>query len=175
MHSHNPILKLQCKWAFSLSEVSYHAALLHIFIEPHSSSNSKIFFFLIICYAPSKSPTSAIFLPFQLDYHLSLPPLPQPPFSKSNPLSTQDTISRPALIAGSRFFMRTAILLRGGKTMEANSVSIDQPVSLSSLQPSVFTVPVQRSDMSEDLVAPVPVLASAGRISVHTEMRSSCK
>lgn len=41
--------------------------------------------------------------------------------------------------------------------MEANSVSIDQPVSLSSLQPAVFTVPVQRSDMSEDLVAPVPV------------------
>lgn len=56
--------------------------------------------------------------------------------------------------------------------MEANSVSIDQPVSLSSLQPAVFTVPVQRSDMSEDLVAPVPVLASAGRISVHAAMRS---
>lgn len=56
--------------------------------------------------------------------------------------------------------------------MEANSVSIDQPVSLSFLQPAVFTVPVQRSDMSEDLVAPVPVMASARRISVHAEMRS---
>lgn len=29
--------------------------------------------------------------------------------------STQDTISRCALIAGSRFFMRTAVLLRGGE------------------------------------------------------------
>lgn len=56
--------------------------------------------------------------------------------------------------------------------MGANSVSIDQPVSLSSLQPAVFTVPVQRSDTSEDLVALVPLLASAGRISVHAEMRS---
>lgn len=32
--------------------------------------------------------------------------------------------------------------------MEVNAVSIDQPVSLSSLQPAVFTVPVQKSDMS---------------------------
>lgn len=70
---------------------------------------------------------------------LSLPP-PSPSFSKSNPLSTQDTISKPILIAGGRSFMRMVILLRGGKTMGANSVSIDQPASLSSLQPAVFTV-----------------------------------
>lgn len=44
--------------------------------------------------------------------------------------------------------MRMEILLRGGKTMEVNAVSIDQPESLSSLQPAVFTVSVQRSDMS---------------------------
>lgn len=53
--------------------------------------------------------------------------------------------------------------------MEANAVSIDQPVSLFSLQPAVFTVPVQRSDMSKDLVAWVPILASAGGISVDEQ------
>lgn len=47
------------------------------------------------------------------------------------------------------------------KTMEANAVSIDQLVSLSSLQPAVFTVTVQRSDMSKDLVAWGLILASA--------------
>lgn len=56
--------------------------------------------------------------------------------------------------------------------MEANAVSIDQPVSPSSLQPAVFTVPVQRSDMSYDLVAWAPVLASAGRISADERRES---
>lgn len=87
----------------------------------------KVFPFPIVCTPCSpESRSSAISQPFQLHYHL--PPL-QPPPSKSNPPSTQDTISRCALIAGSRFFMRMAVLLRGGKkTMEANFVSIDQPL-----------------------------------------------
>lgn len=50
--------------------------------------------------------------------------------------------------------------------MEANAVSIDQPASSFSLQPVVFTVPAQRSDMSQDLVTRAPILASAGRTSV---------
>lgn len=58
------------------------------------------------------------------------------------------------------------------KTMEANSVSIDQLASLSSLQPAVFTVTVQRSDMSKDLVAWGPILASAGRISVDKKRKA---
>lgn len=55
--------------------------------------------------------------------------------------------------------------------MEANAVSIDQPVSLSSLRPAVFTVPVQRSDMSQELLACAPTLTSSGRISVDREAR----
>lgn len=56
--------------------------------------------------------------------------------------------------------------------MEANAVSIDQLVSLSSLQPAVFTVTVQRFDMSKDLVAWEPILASAGRISVDEKRKA---
>lgn len=56
--------------------------------------------------------------------------------------------------------------------MEANAVSIDQLVSLSSLQPAVFTVTVQRSDMSKDLVAWEPILAFAGRISVDEKRKA---
>lgn len=56
--------------------------------------------------------------------------------------------------------------------MGANAVSIDQPVPLSSLQSAVFTVPVQRSDMSGDLVASVPTLASARRDSVDNRSKT---
>lgn len=47
--------------------------------------------------------------------------------------------------------------------MEANAVSIDQPVSLSSLHP-VFIVTVRRSDVSLDLVASTHILVSPGNI-----------
>lgn len=56
--------------------------------------------------------------------------------------------------------------------MEANAVSIDQPASRFSLQPVVFTVPAQRSDMSQDLVAWAPILASVGRTSVAGQSQS---
>lgn len=83
---------------------------------------------------------------------LSLPP--HPSTSKSNPLSAEDTISKPTLIAGSRSFMRMKILLRGGKVGKQMLFLLISEC-LFSLQPAIFAGPVQRSDMS----AWVPILA----------------
>ncbi|KAJ0032480.1 hypothetical protein NQD34_002561 [Periophthalmus magnuspinnatus] len=116
-------------------------------------------------------------IPAILHLPTSLPIIPsfllssQPPFSKSNTLSTPDTISSPGLIATSRFFMRTMILLRGGKTMGANAVSIDLAVSLSSPDsPPCLLFPFKRPDMCEDLVSGVAgSLHLQGKLQVMTK------
>lgn len=94
---------------------------------------------------------------FQFHYHLSSPQSSQP-HSKSNPPpSTKDTLSTPTLIASSRLFIRAQILLRGGKTMEANAVLIDPLASH-----AVLGVFARRFEVSSDLAAWSLVLVSTG-------------